>query len=103
MELGPLKMLYDITLKDATKLLKTFAKLDTNHDGTIDEKDFAHLLGVPNSGYTRSIFRMFDEDHNGVLDLREFVIGLSILSAKTSATESIEFAFKTLDREKKVV
>lgn len=63
-------------------MLAKFSKLDKNKDGSIDAVEFAELLGVPNSGYTRDLFRLFDEDQDGRLDVREFIIGISLLSKK---------------------
>ena len=40
---------------------------------------------------------MFDEDLDGRLDFREFIVGLSMMSKNCPAEDSIALAFKTFD------
>lgn len=42
------------------------------------------------------MFRAFDEDNNGAIDFREFIIGLSV-SSRGTPDEKLGFAFKLYD------
>jgi Ca2+-binding EF-hand superfamily protein len=79
-------------------MLQRFSEIDTNKDGRIDEDDFALLLGVPSTGYTRDLFRLFDEEHSGFINFKEFITGLCLLSKNCPAKETIQLAFHTFDK-----
>ena len=64
-----------IDLKYAKELLQRFSELDTNKDGSIGIEEFAQLLGVPNTGYTKALFQLFDEDGDGFIHFKEFISG----------------------------
>lgn len=49
-----------LQLSDAKDMIKKFSKLDKNKDGTLEIHEFADLLGVPNCGYTRDLFRYME-------------------------------------------
>jgi Ca2+-binding EF-hand superfamily protein len=78
-------------------MLHQFSELDKDHDGQINASEFSELMGLPNTGYTRDLFNLFDDDHSGTIDFKEFVIGLSMISSSSPGEETIEMAFKALD------
>lgn len=75
-----IKEAHEVTLEDTRKLLSKFAGLDKNHDGMISEEEFGNLLGLPRSGYMRSLFQLFDEDQSGYIDWRVLAISLNFLT-----------------------
>jgi Ca2+-binding EF-hand superfamily protein len=50
------------------------------------------------SEFSQKLFNLFDTDHSGYIDFKEFVVALAVLSRKVSNEDSIRLAFKAFDR-----
>lgn len=55
---------------------------------------------MKNATLVDSLFKVFDSDNNGVIDFREFIFGLSVLSSKSSRNEKISFSFGIYDLDR---
>lgn len=49
------------------------------------------------SRFIDHVFRAFDEDNNGFIDVTEYIIGNYLSSNKSSLDEKLAFAFKLYD------
>mmetsp|Transcript_46565 Transcript_46565/g.63403 ORF Transcript_46565/g.63403 Transcript_46565/m.63403 type:complete len:199 (-) Transcript_46565:277-873(-) len=66
----------------------------------INPEEFKNALGMKNATLVDSLFKVFDSDNNGVIDFREFIFGLSVLSSKSSRNEKISFSFGIYDLDR---
>ncbi|KYO34645.1 lysophosphatidylcholine acyltransferase 1 [Alligator mississippiensis] len=62
-------------------------------------KEFAAYLEVPISDILENMFALFDENEEGIIDLREFVISLSVVCRPSKTLETIQLAFKMYQSE----
>jgi len=91
---------YDFKEVELDSLINEFMKRDTNSDGSLDEQEFAALLGsIKNAEQLKGFFKVFDTNNDGKIDFREFVSGISILRAG-SADEKLKLLFEVYDADK---
>ncbi|XP_043545592.1 lysophosphatidylcholine acyltransferase 1-like isoform X1 [Chiloscyllium plagiosum] len=55
---------------------------------------FAHYLKLPICDALRDMFLLFTENENGTIDIREYVIALSVVSRPSKTHETIKLAFR---------
>ncbi|XP_041904560.1 lysophosphatidylcholine acyltransferase 1 isoform X3 [Corvus hawaiiensis] len=60
----------------------------------VDLKEFSAYLEFPISQTLESMFALFDENEDGVIDIREFVIALSVVCKPSKTLETIQLAFQ---------
>nr|KAF6407387.1 lysophosphatidylcholine acyltransferase 2 [Molossus molossus] len=65
--------------------------------GRIGIEEFAEYLKLPVSDVLRQLFTLFDRNHDGSIDFREYVIGLAVLCNPANTEEIIQVAFKLFD------
>nr|XP_040021225.1 lysophosphatidylcholine acyltransferase 1 [Gasterosteus aculeatus aculeatus] len=65
----------------------------------LDLDDFAQFLDVPVSEMLRDIFALFDEHEDNCMDIREYVIALSVICRPAKALETMKLAFKMFEAE----
>ncbi|XP_012588665.1 PREDICTED: lysophosphatidylcholine acyltransferase 2 isoform X2 [Condylura cristata] len=65
--------------------------------GRIGIEEFAEYLKLPVSDVLRQLFALFDRNHDGSIDFREYVIGLAVLCHPANTEEIIQVAFKLFD------
>ncbi|XP_022410775.1 lysophosphatidylcholine acyltransferase 2 [Monodon monoceros] len=65
--------------------------------GRIGIEEFAEYLKLPVSDVLRQLFALFDRNHDGSIDFREYVIGLAVLCNPANTEEIIQVAFKLFD------
>jgi len=100
--------------------LKDFQKLDSNHNGKIDRKEFRKWLRdgpLKNSSRRRKhqrccdggkkfldhLFSIFDTDHSGYIEFREFIQVLALFSGRCPRETQLKLSFFLLDKEGKGV
>ncbi|XP_009994795.1 PREDICTED: lysophosphatidylcholine acyltransferase 1 [Chaetura pelagica] len=66
----------------------------------IDLKEFSAYLEFPVSHTLESMFALFDENEDGVIDIREFVIALSVVCKPSKTLETLQLAFQLYQSEK---
>mmetsp|Transcript_16998 Transcript_16998/g.21732 ORF Transcript_16998/g.21732 Transcript_16998/m.21732 type:complete len:532 (+) Transcript_16998:252-1847(+) len=97
-EFASLKDMFEITLKDAKRLLKRFgADYTVKKTGKMNAAQFARALGVPLTDPIEEIFDLMDKDHSGLIDFKSFLIGLTFISQKASSSDGVEILFQALD------
>ncbi|XP_049717017.1 lysophosphatidylcholine acyltransferase 1 [Elephas maximus indicus] len=60
----------------------------------IDLSEFAAYLEVPVSDTLEGMFSLFDESGSGKMDLREYVVALSVVCRPSKTLDTIQLAFK---------
>lgn len=81
------------------ELYETVVELDVNDSGYVNYPLFCSALGLPQSDELKEAFNAFDTTGMGELDLREFVVGLSLFTEGTTEEERLRFAFMMYDEE----
>lgn len=100
-EFGALHDLYGYTLDDVKALMDRFQAADADHDGKVNIDEFARFLGLQRSAPVDQAFAMFDADESGVIDLREFLIGIALLNDLSDREAVFRFAFNLFDPQGK--
>uniref|UniRef100_A0A8C5Q7M2 Lysophosphatidylcholine acyltransferase 1 n=1 Tax=Leptobrachium leishanense TaxID=445787 RepID=A0A8C5Q7M2_9ANUR len=62
-------------------------------------KAFAEYLNLPVTDKLEDLFALFDEDEEGAIDLREYVIALSVVCRPSKTLDTIQLAFKMYQTE----
>ncbi|XP_017668793.1 PREDICTED: lysophosphatidylcholine acyltransferase 1 isoform X2 [Lepidothrix coronata] len=65
----------------------------------VDLKEFSAYLEFPVSHTLENMFTLFDENEDGVIDIREFVIALSVVCKPSKTLETIQLAFQLYQSE----
>uniref|UniRef100_A0A674HLF1 Lysophosphatidylcholine acyltransferase 1 n=1 Tax=Taeniopygia guttata TaxID=59729 RepID=A0A674HLF1_TAEGU len=65
----------------------------------VDLKEFSAYLEFPVSQTLESMFALFDENEDGVIDIREFIIALSVVCKPSKTLETIQLAFQLYQSE----
>lgn len=60
---------------------------------------FAQCLGLPVSDTLRQVHSMFDQNEDGHIDYRQYVVALSTVCRPTEAMENLKLAFKMYETE----
>ncbi|KNC47035.1 calcineurin B [Thecamonas trahens ATCC 50062] len=68
-----------------------------DNDGVIDLEEWLQALELRDSTFSRRIFQAFDEDANGTISFREFVLGLSVFSPRSTIEEKLDLSFRIYD------
>ncbi|XP_040287239.1 lysophosphatidylcholine acyltransferase 1 isoform X1 [Bufo bufo] len=82
------------------KELKQFSESAKKRNGEkINLNEFADYLSVPVTEKLEDLFALFDENEEGVIDLREYVIALSVVCRPSKTLETIQLAFEMYQSE----
>ncbi|XP_073486942.1 lysophosphatidylcholine acyltransferase 1 isoform X1 [Aquarana catesbeiana] len=77
------------------KELKQFSESAKKRKGEkINLKEFAEYLSVPVTEKLEDLFALFDENEEGAIDLREYVIALSVVCRPSKTLHTIQLAFE---------
>ncbi|XP_075395846.1 lysophosphatidylcholine acyltransferase 2B-like [Tenrec ecaudatus] len=68
--------------------------------GKIGIEEFATFLKLPVSMPLRNLFALFDRNHDGSIDFREYVIGLTILCNPDDTERILQMSFMLFDLDK---
>ncbi|XP_036609119.1 lysophosphatidylcholine acyltransferase 2-like [Trichosurus vulpecula] len=80
------------------KHLDEYATIATSSKGgRIGIEEFARYLMLPVTDTLKQLFGLFDRNHDGTIDFREYVIGLSVLCNPANTEDLIHMAFKLFD------
>jgi len=88
-----------LTRKELLKQLKTFKK---QYPEGITREFFADVASTLTQNHTDDeefigrLFNAFDVDHSGLIDFREFILALTMISSDLSE-DKIRFCFRSLD------
>merc|ERR1712004_95343 len=68
--------------EEIKRLGKRFKKLDLDKSGSLSIEEFMSLPELQQNPLVRRVIDIFDDDGNGEVDFKEFIMGLSHFSAK---------------------
>ncbi|PRP84467.1 hypothetical protein PROFUN_08052 [Planoprotostelium fungivorum] len=88
-----LRTAHKLELKSVQHMMDEFARMDKDHNGTIDREEFKDFLAIPSNTLSDELFNTFDIDGNGTIDFREFVLGLCLMSNNIPTKEKLETVF----------
>merc|ERR1712187_167362 len=78
------------------QVYQRFVELDKEDEGFISYEVFCLVLRKAESPLMRKAFNVFDVDKEGELDLRQFVVSLSMFTS-SSLQDKLKFAFMMYD------
>uniref|UniRef100_A0A087YF29 Lysophosphatidylcholine acyltransferase 1 n=1 Tax=Poecilia formosa TaxID=48698 RepID=A0A087YF29_POEFO len=111
---GQLRLPVDTCLLEFAKLVRRLGLKPQNTEKVLQEygnrarklegqklalEDFAHFLDVPVSDMLRDMFALFDEYEDNSMDIREYVIALSVVCRPAKTLETMKLAFKMFEAE----
>uniref|UniRef100_A0A669DB96 Lysophosphatidylcholine acyltransferase 1 n=1 Tax=Oreochromis niloticus TaxID=8128 RepID=A0A669DB96_ORENI len=114
---GQLRLPVDTCLLEFAKLVRRLGLKPQNSEKVLQEygnrarklegqklglEDFAHFLDVPVSDMLRDMFGLFDEvktHEDNRMDIREYVIALSVVCRPAKTLETMKLAFKMFEAE----
>ncbi|RDD47173.1 Lysophosphatidylcholine acyltransferase 2 [Trichoplax sp. H2] len=88
-----------LDIKSVKELLKRFSEIDKNGDGLVNEEEFSQFLNLPPCKEVSQLFNLYDQDDDGCIDFREYLIGLILVSKPAGSDNTLQIAFQTLDVE----
>ncbi|CAD7956003.1 unnamed protein product [Amoebophrya sp. A25] len=80
------------------KIYKSFQAVDKDQTGFVDYPEFLIVLKQQDSPIMKEVFKLFDLDFNGTVELKEFVTVLSSFTTATK-TDKLKFAFMMFDED----
>uniref|UniRef100_A0A672HX17 Lysophosphatidylcholine acyltransferase 1 n=1 Tax=Salarias fasciatus TaxID=181472 RepID=A0A672HX17_SALFA len=111
---GQLRLPVDTCLLEFAKLVRRLGLKPKNTEKVLQEygnrarklegqklglEDFAHFLDVPVSDMLRDMFALFDEHEDNNMDIREYVIALSVVCRPAKTLGTMKLAFKMFEAE----
>ncbi|XP_071381588.1 lysophosphatidylcholine acyltransferase 1-like [Centroberyx affinis] len=86
--------------RNTEKVLQEYGNRARKLEGEkLDLDDFAQYLDVPVSDLLRDMFALFDEHEDNSMDIREYVIALSVVCRPAKTLETMKLAFKMFEAE----
>lgn len=86
--------------RNTEKVLQDYGNRARKLEGQkLDLDDFAQFLDVPVSEMLRDMFSLFDEHEDNCMDIREYVIALSVICRPAKTLETMKLAFKMFEAE----
>ena len=88
-----------VDTKELLALYEHFRAISSSRidDGEVDFEEWLQALELRDSTFSRRIFDAFDEDGNGSISFREFVVGLSVFSPRSTIEEKLDLSFSLYD------
>jgi serine/threonine-protein phosphatase 2B regulatory subunit len=69
---------------------------DKDGSGRVDVNEFVRMLRVDRTPFVERLFSMFDTDRTGLIDVKEFIVGMSNVGGE-ARDNKIQFAFSVYD------
>ncbi|XP_010766985.1 lysophosphatidylcholine acyltransferase 1 isoform X2 [Notothenia coriiceps] len=86
--------------RNTEKVLQDYGNRARKLEGQkLDLDDFAQFLDVPVSEMLLDMFSLFDEHEDNCMDIREYVIALSVICRPAKTLETMKLAFKMFEAE----
>lgn len=83
--------------EEIKRLGKRFKKLDVDNSGSLSIDEFMSLPELQQNPLVKRVIEIFDEDQNGEVDFKEFLLGISQFSVKGDKGAKLKFAFRIYD------
>ena len=87
-----------LSFDELKNIFGRFRKVDKENTGRLGYLGFLNALGKTDSAGMQRVFKIFDVDGSGEIDLWEFVMGLNAI-ADSSLKQKISFGFKLFDTD----
>mmetsp|Transcript_7122 Transcript_7122/g.23830 ORF Transcript_7122/g.23830 Transcript_7122/m.23830 type:complete len:354 (-) Transcript_7122:62-1123(-) len=78
------------------EMYKRFLESDKDGSGRVDVNEFVRMLRVDRTPFVERLFAMFDSDRTGLIDVKEFIVGMSNVGSEAKDNK-IQFAFSVYD------
>ena len=78
------------------EMYKRFLESDKDGSGRVDVNEFVRMLRVDRTPFVERLFSMFDSDRTGLIDVKEFIVGMSNVGNEAKDNK-IKFAFTVYD------
>ncbi len=72
------------------RLYKRFVKLDTNASGTLEKSEILSIPQIANNPLAHRLLAVFDADNSGYIDFKEFLVGVSAISARGNKIDTLK-------------
>ncbi|XP_061632280.1 lysophosphatidylcholine acyltransferase 1 isoform X2 [Phyllopteryx taeniolatus] len=110
---GQLRLPVDTCLLEFSKLVRRLGLKPQNPEKVLQDygnrsrklqgqklcfDDFAQFLDVPVSDMLQDTFALFDEHEDNSVDIREYVVALSVVCRPSKTLETLKLAFKRISR-----
>lgn len=69
-------MVLKLSRNDVKRLYRTYNKIDVDHSGSVELNELFAFLCVENTQFTERVFKIFDMNHTGKIDFREFLMSM---------------------------
>jgi serine/threonine-protein phosphatase 2B regulatory subunit len=86
-----------VTTAETKRLFKRFLKIDADKSGGIDIQELMAMESVAENPLAERIMQVFDKNRNGVIEMDEFLEGISIFSRQGAIDKKLEFIFSLYD------
>jgi serine/threonine-protein phosphatase 2B regulatory subunit len=83
--------------EEIKRLGKRFKKLDIDGSGKLSIAELMKLPELQQNPLVHRVIAIFDRDHDGEVDFREFIEGVSMFSVKGDKNSKLKFAFRIYD------
>ena len=83
---------------DVGRLYRTFETIDTDKSGEVSMQEMLRFLDLERNRFTETVFTIMDDDRNGSISFKEFVISAWNYCTLTHGT-LVMFAFDLYDRD----
>lgn len=80
------------------KIYKKFKEVDKDGSGSIDYAEFCMIMEQEDTPIMKRMFEMFDSDHSGLIEMKEFMVGLAGFTTADRG-ERTKFAFMMFDED----
>merc|ERR1712055_351065 len=78
----PVEAVEGFTAEEVSRLEKRFRKLDKDQSETLSVEEFLAMPELKENPIVQRVVQVFDADHSGELDFKEFVKGLAMFTMK---------------------
>lgn len=96
----PMEAVEGFTAEEVARLEKRFKKLDLDRSGTLSVGEFLSVPELKENPLVKRVVNVFDADHSGEVDFKEFVKGLAMFAVKTTEKEKkLRFMFNIYDMD----
>eukprot|EP00741_Cyanophora_paradoxa_P015755 tig00020904_g15210.t1 len=80
MNLSEFQRQFNLDQESIKRMYQNFQHADKRQSGLVNLTEFCALLGTQRSPLVENLFQLFDEDRSGLIDVREFMVGLANVS-----------------------
>jgi len=96
----PMEAVDGFTAEEVSRLEKRFRKLDKDQSETLSVEEFLAMPELKENPIVQRVVQVFDADHSGELDFKEFVKGLAMFTMKNVEREKkLKFLFNIYDMD----